>query len=339
MDDLTKRQKATIADVARRAGVSIATVSRVINQTARVSDLTTSRVQQEIADLGYTPQAAARNLASRKTNTIGLLLPDVGNDFFFPILHGIESAVRQAGFDLLIAIQPEEPQRLATSPLGIHNTDGLLVFGSLVGEDALAHFMQNNFPVVLLYHSAPEESGITSIVIENRNGARNLVEHLINVHGCKKIAFLRGPKGHQDSTWREKGYYQALASHGLDPDPRLIASGDFSEDGGQAAVAKWIKDGLQMDAIFAGDDASAIGAITALNMMGMHVPKDVAVVGFDDVLAARYYNPPLTTVRAPTEQVGVEAVWQLVRRIRGEQVDPVILLPTELVIRQSCGCK
>lgn len=341
MDNFPTHELTTISDVAKRSGVSIATVSRVINKKARVNAETAARVQQAIDELDYIPQAAARNLAIRKTNTIGLLLPGVGTDFFFPILRGIEAAVRQAGFNLLIAIQPEETDKLptkASSTLGNHNTDGLLVFGSLAGDDMLARFTQKNFPVVLLYHSAPEGSGITSIMIENRNGTRKIVEHLIKVHGHKRIGFLRGPKGHQDSTWREKGYYQALTEHGLEHDPRLVASGEFSEKGGQAAVEAWLKGGIKMDAIFAGDDETAIGVITGLNTMGLHVPKDIAVVGFDDILAARYLNPPLTTVRAPTEQVGFEAVRQLVRRIRGEQADLVILLPTELVIRQSCGC-
>jgi LacI family transcriptional regulator len=332
---------ATIGDVAQRAGVSIATVSRVLNQTVKVSDDTATRVQRAIDELGYVPQAAARNLARRKTNTIGLLLPDIASDFFFPILRGSEIAARQAGFDLLIAIQPLDALRGKNDAnlLGSHNTDGLLVFAGDLDEETLAHLPGPDFPMVLLYHSAPQGSNMTSIVVENRNGARRLVEHLIEVHHCRRIAFLRGPNGNEDSQWRELGYRLALSTHHLEFDERLIATGAFEEAGGRAAVEGLLKQGIQFDALFAGDDDTAIGCLSAFNQAGLRVPQDVALVGFDDMTPARYLNPPLTTVRAPTEQVGREAVLQLVHRIRCGQAEPMVLLPTELVIRQSCGCK
>jgi DNA-binding LacI/PurR family transcriptional regulator len=331
---------ATIADVAERAGVSIATVSRVLNRTTRVSDETTSRVQKAVDELGFVPQAAARHLASRKTSTIGLLLPEVSSEFFFPILRGIEAATRQAGFDLLIASQPENQGRqLIHNPLGNHNTDGLLIFGDLADSPSLAQFTRLNFPVVLLYHAAPPGSGITSIQVENKNGARRLVGHLIEVHGARRIAFLRGPDGNEDSGWRENGYRQALVDHQLEFDPRLVEAGNFEQEGGRKAIETLLKKGVQFDAVFAGDDGTAIGALAALNQADLRVPEDVAVVGFDDMLPSRYLNPPLTTVRAPTEQVGQEAVKQLVRRIHTGQAGAEVLLPTELVIRQSCGCK
>ncbi len=335
-------QHHTIADVADRAGVSIATVSRVLNRTTRVSDETSGRVQKAIEELRFVPQAAARHLASRKTSTIGLLLPEVSSEFFFPILRGIEAATRQAGFDLLIAIQPEDQARQPRgghSPLGNHNTDGLLVFGDLADSPALAQFTRLNFPVVLLYHAAPPGSGITSIQVENKNGARHLVSHLIEVHGARRIAFLRGPEGNEDSGWRETGYRQALLDHQLEFDPTLVEAGNFEQQGGRAAIERLLKKGIPFEAVFAGDDGTAIGALAALNQAGLRVPEDVALVGFDDMLPSRYLNPPLTTVRAPTEQVGQEAVKQLVRRIHTGQADAEVLLPTELVIRQSCGCK
>jgi DNA-binding LacI/PurR family transcriptional regulator len=331
---------ATIADVAERAGVSIATVSRVLNRTTRVSDETAARVLKAIDELGFVPQAAARHLASRKTNTIGLLLPEVSSEFFFPILRGIEAATRQAGFDLLIAIQPEDQARqMINIPLGNHNTDGLLIFGNLAASPALAQLTRLNFPVVLLYQAAPPGSGITSIQIENKHGAHQLVSHLIEVHSARRIAFLRGPQGNQDSGWREMGYRQALADHNLEFDPRLVEPGNFKEKSGRTAVETLLKKGIQFEAVFAGDDGSAIGALAALNQAGLRVPEDVAVAGFDDIPPSRYLNPPLTTVRAPTEQVGREAVKQLVRRIQTRQAGAEVLLPTELVIRQSCGCK
>ena len=164
------------------------------------------------------------------------------------------------------------------------------------------------------------------------------MDHLIDVHGCRRIAFLRGPEGNEDSEWRERGYLQALANHGIAFDPALVGNGGYDEDLAQGVVQAWLQDGLSLDAIFAGDDDAALGALAALRRAGVRVPQDVAVVGFDDVTLSRHVMPPLTTVRSPIEQVGRQAVLQLVKCIHNEPVEPVTLLRTELVIRQSCGC-
>jgi DNA-binding LacI/PurR family transcriptional regulator len=179
---------------------------------------------------------------------------------------------------------------------------------------------------------------IPVITIENKNGAATLINHLIEVHGRRRIVFLKGPTDHEDSSWRERGYREALEAHNIKFDPRLIGPGKFDEEEGFATVQQMLSEGIKFDAIFAGDDDAAIGAIRALNMAGRRVPQEVAVAGFDDVPFARYLSPALTTVRAPIERVGREAVRQLVRQINGEQADPLTLMQTELVIRESCGC-
>jgi DNA-binding LacI/PurR family transcriptional regulator len=158
------------------------------------------------------------------------------------------------------------------------------------------------------------------------------------VHCYRRIAFLRGPENHEDSYWRELGYREALEAHRIPFDPTLVATGGFHKGMAQVAVGQWLRDGVEMDAVFAGDDESATGVITALRQAGKRVPEDIAVVGFDDVHMADYLMPPLTTVRAPIERTGREAVRQLVRLIRTGQAEPLVLLPTELVIRRSCGC-
>jgi DNA-binding LacI/PurR family transcriptional regulator len=166
-----------------------------------------------------------------------------------------------------------------------------------------------------------------------------LVNHLIEVHERRRIVFLQGPEGHEDSVWRERGYRGALEAHNLPFHPELVASGAFDEEQAFATVQQMLMDGMGFDAIFAGDDDSAIGAMRALRLAGWRVPRDVAVVGFDDVPFARYLSPALTTVRAPIEQVGREAVQQLVRLMNGEKAEALILMRTELVIRESCGCR
>ena len=165
-----------------------------------------------------------------------------------------------------------------------------------------------------------------------------LVNHLIEMHRRRRIVFLRGPEGHEDSAWRERGYREALEAHTISFDPKLIAWGQFDEDKAFESIQKLLLDGIQFDAVFAGDDDSAIGAMRALKMAGRVIPQDVAVVGFDDVPFARYLSPALTTVRAPIEEVGREAVRQLARMMKGEQAQALTLMRTELVIRESCGC-
>jgi LacI family transcriptional regulator, galactose operon repressor len=333
--------RATIADVAQRAGVSIATVSRVVNRTGPVAEETATHVQAAIAELNYVPHAAARGLASRHTNTLGLLVAGISSPFLIPLLRGIEIGAHEAGFSLLIHSTHEGASHVprARRPLGEHNTDGLLVYVSTLDETDLRYFYDLHFPMVLLYQTPPDSLPIPHVNFENKTGARNLVDHLIEVHGYRRIAFLKGPEDEEDSYWRERGYLEALAAHSLPFDPALMGVGGFNEELAQHSVEKWLEEGMSMDAIFAGDDDAAVGVIRALQQAGKNVPQDVAVVGFDDVHLAHYLMPPLTTVRTPVEQSGHEAVRQLVQLIQTGHAEQHILLPTELVVRRSCGCE
>ncbi|HEY3229607.1 MAG TPA: LacI family DNA-binding transcriptional regulator [Roseiflexaceae bacterium] len=329
----------TIDNVAAAAGVSIATVSRVLNQTMPVAAETLERVLAAVEQLGYVPQTAARHLARGKTKTLGLLLPDVSNDFFSPLLGSITESAVDAGYDLLIAIRPTRRDNgVPRSPLGKQNTDGLLVFDQSIDEGELHRLHAARFPVVLLYRSTPQGVSFPCIMIEDKSGARQITEHLIVVHERRRIVFLRGPAGNEDSLLREQGYREALAAHGIAFDPSLVGDGEFYEAPARATVERWLAEGLEFDAIFAGDDGSASGALVALTRAGRRVPQDVSLVGFDDAPVARYLNPRLTTVRAPTGLVGREAIRQLIRLITTDEADMVTVLPTELVIRQSCGC-
>jgi LacI family transcriptional regulator len=338
---LSKKQQPTISDVAQKAGVSIATVSRVINGTTPVAIETAQRVQDAIKELAFVPRAAARVLASRRTETLGLLLPEIGGAFFSPLLRGIEAEARLAGFDLLIHATSHIPHAsapVAHRPLGEHNTDGLIVFTQSIDEKEMNRLHTLNFPAVLLYQSPPSSLNIPSVTIENKSGARKIVEHLIQIHNCQRIVFLCGPDGNEDSEWRERGYREALEANGIPFDPALVATGGFNEEEARFALQELLVNNVEFDAVFAGDDDSAAGAISALSQAGKHIPLDVAVVGFDDLPIARYLRPTLTTVRAPIEQVGRESVRQLLTLIRGEQAEALVMMRTELVIRESCGC-
>jgi len=335
------KQQPTISDVAKKAGVSIATVSRVINGTTPVASETAERVQDAIRELAFVPRTAARVLASRRTETLGLLLPEIGGAFFSPLLRGIEAEAQAAGFDLLIHATSHIPHAstpVAHRPLGEHNTDGLIVFTQSIDEKELTRLYEHNFPTVLLYQTPPSSLNIPSVTIENKFGAQKIVEHLIQVHNCHRIVFWRGPEGNEDSEWRERGYRTALDENEIPFDDRLLATGGFNEEEAQIALEELLKEEVKFDAVFAGDDDSAAGAISALNQAGKQVPEDVAVAGFDDLPIARYLRPALTTVSAPIEQIGREGVQQLVRLIRGQQPERLVMMRTELIVRESCGC-
>ena len=334
------QHRATISDVARLAGVSISTVSRVMNDTAPVANETEDKVRSAVQQLDFTPHAAARTLAGRKTNTIGLLLPELGSSFFIPTLRGIEAAAREAGLDLLIFTFGAGPlaRKQARQPLGEHNTDGLLIFSTQLDNAELVRMYQRGFPIVLLHRSAPKGLPIPSVRFENHLGVRQAIDHLIEVHGRRRIVFLRGDADNEDSFYREIAYREALDVHGLPFDPALVGVGGFNEMLGEAVISAMIADGLQFDAIFTGDDEAAAGVMMALRNGSLSIPEDVAVVGFDDLSSARHFNPSLTTVRAPIETASYLAAHHLACLIQGDPVELVNVLPVELVLRRSCGC-
>jgi LacI family transcriptional regulator len=329
-------RRSTIVEVANRAGVSPATVSRVLNGGAAVVPDTERRVRAAIAALNFSPHPAARQLLRQRTETIGLLLPEISGHFFPPMLRGVEAELRNSGYDLLIHSTLDGRGR---RPLTEHNTDGLLIFPGSVDDAELRRLSQIGFPAVLLHRTAPEGATFPSVTVENKSGAEAIVSHLIETHARQRIVYLRGPVANEDSAWREEGYRAALATHGLPFDPALVAAGGFDDEHAFTTVQTLLATGIVFDAIFAGDDDAAMGAMRCLRLAGRSLPADVAVTGFDDVPVARYMSPALTTVHVPIEEVGRAAVRRLLNLIHDQPGDDLTLLPTALVIRQSCGCQ
>jgi LacI family transcriptional regulator len=210
------------------------------------------------------------------------------------------------------------------------------VFAHSLDESELRRFYERGFPLVLLHQSSPEGLQIPSVTFENKQGAQSAVAHLLQC-GRRRIVHLRGPEENEDAYWRELGYRAALAAHNLPVEAELVVLGDFDDVVAETAVSHLLAAGIPFDGIFAGDDESARGALLALQEAGVRVPDDVAVVGFDDASYARYLTPALTTVRAPIELSGRQAAAQLIHLIRGEPAEPLVLLPTELIVRESCG--
>lgn len=339
---MTRRSSSvTIRDVAREAEVSVATVSRYINRNAPVSKEVADRLEDVMSKLRYVPHAAARHLASRKTHVIGLLLNNLHNDFFVPLLNGVEAVVRKKGYNLIVATYHANSRETSQPPIGPHNTDGLLVFSDGLVDEDLASLNESGFPMVLVHRTPPPSVSIPSVTVENIEVTRQLIEHLIQAHGRKRILFLRGPVDQEDSMRRETGYRAALQANGIMIDENLIIAGEFERDIAYQAMNQVLGNGrhIAFDAIFTGDDDAAIGVLKSLHEHSLRVPEDVSVIGFDDLGFASFLNPPLTTVRAPTERVGQIATQRLFDILDNQPSDDVLVLPTEIIYRRSCGCK
>jgi len=293
-----------------------------------------------MADMRYVPHAAAQHLASRKTRVIGFLLTNMDNDFFAPLVNGIEAVTRQNGFNLLVATYHSNSRTRTSPPIGPHNTDGLLVFADSLSDEDLVQFYGIGFPMVLIHRTPPASLPLPSVTVENKSATYKLVEHLILTHNKRRILFLRGPVHQEDAYWREVGYRSALEAHEIPVDERLMLAGDFEREVAYEALKRFLSDENHagFDAVFAGDDNAAIGVINALSEYGYGVPDDIPVVGFDDMRLSAFLTPPLTTVRAPTETVGQIAAERLFAVLKKEESTGTVLLPTQLIIRRSCGC-
>jgi LacI family transcriptional regulator len=333
----TTAGRATIRDVAQLAGVSISTVSRVINESGYFSEQTAAKVHSAIEKLRFRPDVNARGLASQRTSTLGFLIHELAAPYVIPMLRGIEQATRESGYNLLINTQSEVDE--APILLGEHNTDGLLIVANPgISSEDLMHFYQEKFPVVLMHRIPPEGIPLPYVVAENVRSSYELITHLIEDHDLRRIAFLRGPATEQDSERREQGYREAMEEHGLDVDPELIGYGGFDEEVARETVTQWLDQGMNIDAIFS-DDEAAVGVYRAIESANLRIPDDIAVVGFDDDgYTASRLSPPLTTVHVPLEELGRQAVESLVQQIQTGQADPVTM-PTWIVLRRSCGCE
>lgn len=330
---------ATIEDVARHAGVSTATVSRLLNGKGNVAETTAVRIYHAIEQLNYVAHAAARGLASQKHYTIGVIVPDTSTYFLVSLLRGINETLEETPYSTLIFVtnNPLSIKSGQPLPLGEHNTDGLIVFNRLVNDDTLCLLERRGFPVVLLFREPPANSQLPCINFENYQASYDLVVHLIRQSGRRRIAFLRGLVSSSDSKLREDAYRQALQDHGLPVEEALIGRGDFRVQTAEQMVQNWLNQGIEIDAIFAADDNMAMGAFNALRQARKRIPEDVALVGFNDDLPSRYLSPPLTTIHAPAEEVGHTAVTTLLAQIDQRPIPNNIVLGTRLVIRESCG--
>jgi DNA-binding LacI/PurR family transcriptional regulator len=263
------------------------------------------------------------------------------NDFFVPLLNGVEAVVRKNGYNLIVATYHATLRNETSPPIGPHNTDGMLVFSDGLSDEDLIRLNESDFPMVLVHRTSPPSISIPSVTVDSVEVTKKLVEHLIKVHGKRSILFLRGPIHQEDSLLREAAYRSTLQANGVPVNEKLILNGDFERNIAYEVMNKFLGNETHaaFDAIFTGDDDAAIGVLKSLHEHAIRIPQDVSVIGFDDLGFAPFLNPPLTTVRAPTERVGTIATERLFGLLNDHPSTEAVILPTELILRRSCGCQ
>jgi LacI family transcriptional regulator len=330
--------RTTIRDVARGAGVSVATVSRVLNGSGPVREETRRRVVSVAKRLRYTPNGAARSLSTRKTMVVGVLLPNLFGEFFSEVIRGIDQTAREGGYHVLVSgahAGRSEVEGALRAMLG--RVDGLIVMPTELNASSLSHTLPEDLPLVLL-NCRTDDLPFDSLTIDNYTGAYAVTRHLVAGGHCR-VALIKGGEANHDARERVRGYRQALRDGGVEWLPELEVEGDFTEVSGHRAMVSLLRLSPRPTAVFASNDSMAIGALGALREHGVAVPAEMAVAGFDDLLIARYLDPPLTTVRVLMSRLGARAAEMLLEAIASdgarERVQEV--LATEMVVRASCG--
>jgi LacI family transcriptional regulator len=332
-------RKTTVADIARKAGVSIMTVSRVINQKGDVSPATRQRVQQIINRQHYRPSGIARSLVTRHSGTIGLVIPDVSNPFFADVALGAEHVACAEGYNIYLCNTEEDPQRERSIVYSLEEkrVDGMVLFSRLKPRD-LAGVVEHHPAVVLINRQVPKGAkapAIGVVRLDDVLGGRLVTSHLLE-RGHRSIGFLAGPPASQSGRNRAKGYRAAMGAAGVTAKTSWESPCPPTVEGGQAAAHVLLSAHPELTALFCFNDLVAVGALQACAELGRKVPRDLAVAGYDDIPLAALVTPPLTTCHTPRYELGAEAVRVLLHRIRGstEACQEVILQP-QLVIRAS----
>ncbi|QNK03572.1 LacI family DNA-binding transcriptional regulator [Dyella telluris] len=330
-------KKATIKDVARVAQVSVASVSRALNRQGGVTAETVERIRAAARQLRYIPDNAARSLITRRTHTVGALLPDLYGEFFSELIRGIDLAARARGLQLLVSSSHdglEDASAAMRAMLG--RVDGMLILSPWVDQAFLEANLPGDLPTVLM--NSPVEGGEHDVInIDNRGGAHAMTEHLLRKAGHPTVTFIAGPAGNYDSVQRELGYRQAMAEFAPKAAVDVVA-GSFTEESGYHAGRELLARKQRPRAVFAANDMMAVGCLYAFKEAGLQVPQDIALAGFDDIPIARYLTPSLSTVSVHIAELGRNALERLAVQLDGhERSHTTDTLGCAVVIRHTCG--
>jgi len=325
----------TIKDVARVAGVSVATVSRALNGRANVTAQTRERVMGVVAQLRFVPSSAAQTMITRRTHTVGALLPDLHGEYFSELIRGIDLAARARGLHLLVSSSHGDAAEAAAALRAMNGrVDGLLVMSPHVNADFLWGNVPDDLPAVLM-NTRVAGGKHSSFAVDNHGGAYAMVRHLVE-RGHRDIAFVAGPDSNFEANERLRGYRDAIADL-LPGVSEHVLQGDFTQESGFRVGSQVVALTDRPTAVFASNDMMAIGCLSALNEAGLQVPQDIALAGFDDIPISRYMNPTLTTVRARITELGGLALERLASVIEepGRISAQHQTLRADLIVRQS----
>ena len=329
----------TIKDVARKANLSVATVSRVIRGKEHISDKAKKKVLAAIEELNYQPNIIARNLREQKTKTILIIVPDIKNTFFPDVFRGIESVAMRRGYQVILQDMQNDVriEEKYFNALSQRQVDGIISL-SAKSEKHIIEYVAREYKLVIAGQYL-KNANIPTIAINNVEAAQKAVEHLIKL-GHKRIAHIAGPLSQIIFQDRLKGYCSALENHNIPIDPQLVFKGDFSYSSGEILASKIIELNNSVTAIFSANDEMAVGTIKALKAAGKRVPEDYAVVGFDNIQMSSIVEPALTTIENPKQEMGIKAMEMLIKLLDGEPIaDTKITLGYDLIVRESCGAR
>jgi len=337
---MAAKSSSTIKEVAKLADVSIATVSRVFNDSAPVDHTTRQRVKEAAQRLRYVPHAVGRSLSTQRTDAIGLLLPDLFGEFFSEVIRGCDQTVQKNRYHLLVSSSHSSREEIEVALRMMRGrVDGLVIMSPHVDAQTMNANLPQSLPVVLLDCFVDGDT-VDSITIDNFGGAYAMVKHLFG-HGYRRIAIIKGTEDNLDAVQRLNGYRAAVAEFGGDRADDLEQSGNFSEASGYAAARNLLSLPQPPRAILASNDAMAIGALSALRDAGVQVPGDVALAGFDDIPIGAFLTPALSSVHVGIDYLGVLAIESVLRAIREKNSHrkQQSVIATTLSIRESCGCQ
>jgi LacI family transcriptional regulator len=329
----------TIKDVAREAGVSIATVSRVLNNVGPVDEATRKMVKAAARHLKYVPNSLGRGLSIRRTDAIGLLLPDLFGEFFSEVIRGADETAQKFGYHLLVSSSHSSREEIAGALKTMRGrVDGLVIMSPDIDTQTLEQNLPHNHPVVLV-NCPVDNASFDSLNVDNYGGAFQMVKHLIG-HGHQRIAIITGTPGNSDAVDRLRGFRDAMAEAGQPVDEDLIVAGEFSETSGYEATRTLLGRAVRPTAIFASNDSMAIGALSALREQDVRIPQEIALAGFDDTPIGVFLSPALTSVRVDIYNLGVLAIRNVLEAVREKDAHKKrqTVLPTTLSTRESCGC-
>jgi LacI family repressor for deo operon, udp, cdd, tsx, nupC, and nupG len=331
-----QQKLATIEDVAAMAGVSIATVSRAINEPTKVAEATRLRVNDAVARTGYTTNAMARSLRMRRSRMILILAPDVGDPNFSNILVGLETEASKRGYGVLIGNTQNDATREADYLrfISSNQADGLILLTGHLPFGAGRDPATTRLPPMVAVNEPVAGHAVPFVGVDNFEGARIAVEYLIS-QGHRRVAFIGHAANRAVNQLRENGYRAALTAAGIAADPRLILPGDGTTESGRLAAEHMFVRDVLPTAFFCVNDATALGVIIALNTRNYRLPRDFSVMGFDDISFASFVTPSLTTMKQPRIQIGQEAMDCLLAMLEGKETAPRVLLRAELLVRNS----